>query len=597
MENNIVSDFERLRVFSSSIGKMDDLVHDLSMALEDAASHKRSKSDGGHGASSSSTRRHPRKRRGRRKRHQPDNGNFSETSQSSIDEALKDYMENCAQSDSDDLTIAHHIVRLTMPLSINYVPTQVESDSVNESLFSPIRPQRRRKKYKTMAIDPDPSSSQHDSPIQGKPKFSRPRSKTMELPRCSMGTSPMDGGGFPQINKEGVTEDTVPGKRKRNSRKTDFQADDCFNKDDDSVQDSTMNSQESSSSTISSSCSSDSVSGDEYCVTAEADDEQSDFFHESGPASGIPGVIPWWENDGVNSGDETMVSDKHFQQILTGSFQHLSRSSQVGFKARMTRIMRHCGREIRFGRRKLRGKIPGYTVQHFIQERHKWNSIQGKLASRFTSPTGVPTSNTLTDSKRQRKTPPPIFGLVGGDSEPIPDTNIGNRMLQQMGWNPGQGLGIDGTGIRTPVLASTRPHRQGLGCDNSTQGHGSGGGGLTSGGGTLSSGGGAFSLTGVIGSSGNVGPMTTGSVREGLRSSGSVGAVTHTGTSGLSRSGTSGNVSINQSNARTVANLHVTGTRLLTSGAGFPVKMQSRNQEQTRVSGSQTLGSPPSKLF
>ncbi|XP_052275480.1 G patch domain-containing protein 2-like isoform X2 [Dreissena polymorpha] len=468
MESNIVNDFERLRVFSSSIGKMDDLVHDLSLALEDAATHKRSKSDGGHGASSSSSRRHPRKRRGRRKRHQPENGNFSETSQSSIDEVLKDYMENCAQSDSDDLTIAKHIVRLTLPLGINHIP-QVESDSVNECMFSPIRPQRRRKKYKTMAIDPDPTSSQHDSPVKGKPKYIRPRSKGMELPHCSMGTSPMDGGTFPHTAKEGSTEEAVPGKRKRSSRKSDFRADDCFNKEDETSLDLTMNSQDnSSSSTLSSST--ESLSGDEYCVTAEADDEQSDFFHEAGPASGIPGVIPWWENEGVTSDDEPMVSDKQFQQILNGSFQHLSRSSQVGFKARMTRIMRKCGRDIRFGRRKLRGKIPGYTVQRFIQERHKWNSMQGKLGAWIASSNNNSSnSSALTDSKRQRKTPPPIneaeYGLFSIQSEPIPESNLGNRMLQQMGWTPGQGLGLNGAGIRTPVTATIRPHRQGLGCE------------------------------------------------------------------------------------------------------------------------------------
>lgn len=249
MENNIVTDFERLRVFSSSIGKMDDLVHDLSLALEDAASHKRSKSDGGHGASSSSTRRLPRKRRGRRKRHQPENGNMSEASQSSIDEAIKDYMENCAQSDSDDLTIAHHIVRLTMPLNINYVPSQVESDSVNESLFSPIRPQRRRKKYKSMAIDPDPNSSQHDSPVQGKPKYNRQKSKTVKLPHCSMGTSPMDGAGFMHQMKEGSVDETLPGKRKRSTRSkpeygtgTDQSRPDELCKDEDPM-DSAMNSQ------------------------------------------------------------------------------------------------------------------------------------------------------------------------------------------------------------------------------------------------------------------------------------------------------------------------------------------------------------------
>lgn len=245
-----MTDFERLRVFSSSIGKMDDLVHDLSMALEDVASHKRSKSDGGHGASSSTMRRHPRKKKGRRKRHQPETGNMSEASQSSIDEAIKDYMENCVQSDSDDLAIAHHIVRLTMPLSINYIPSQVESDSVNECMFSPIRPQRRRKKYKSMAIDPDPGSSQHGSPVQGKPKYNRQRSKTVvKLPHCSMGTSPMDGPGLLQQMKEGSVDDAVQGKRKRSIRpKLDYRTgtdqnrtDDC-SKDEDTM-DSAMNSQ------------------------------------------------------------------------------------------------------------------------------------------------------------------------------------------------------------------------------------------------------------------------------------------------------------------------------------------------------------------
>lgn len=469
-----MTDFERLRVFSNSIGNMDDLVHDLSIALEDAASHKRSKSDGGHGASSSSTRRHPRKRRGRRKRHQPDTGNMSEASQSSIDEAIKDYMENCAQSDSDDLAIAHHIVRLTMPLNINYVPSQVESDSVNECMFSPIRPQRRRKKYKSMAIDPDPTPSRHDSPVQGKPKYNRQRSKTVKLPHCSMGTSPMDGSGFMQQLKEGSIDEIIPGKRKRSIRpKTDYLAggeqnrtDDCC-KDDDAM-DSAMNSQEGSSSTLSSS--SESFSGDEYCATNEADDEQSDFFHEAGPACGIPGVIPWWENERVNSGDETIVSDKQFQQILNGSFQHLSRSSQIGFKARMTRIMRHCGREIRFGRRKLKGKIPGYTVQRFIQERHKWKSIQGKINSWYTSANNNGNNSAaLTDSKRQRKTPPPFteadLAFIGADADPIPESNIGNRMLQSMGWSPGEGLGANGMGIKTPITACLRPHRQGFGCN------------------------------------------------------------------------------------------------------------------------------------
>ena len=63
-----------------------------------------------------------------------------------------------------------------------------------------------------------------------------------------------------------------------------------------------------------------------------------------------------------------------------------------------------------------------------------------------------------------------LVGLYRTESEPIPDTNIGNRMLQQMGWSPGQGLGADSKGIKTPVMASQRPRRQGLGCDREGSG-------------------------------------------------------------------------------------------------------------------------------
>lgn len=54
-------------------------------------------------------------------------------------------------------------------------------------------------------------------------------------------------------------------------------------------------------------------------------------------------------------------------------------------------------------------------------------------------------------------------GVVGENAPPIPDTNMGNRMLQSMGWNPGMGLGLEGGGITEPVRATQRPKRAGLG--------------------------------------------------------------------------------------------------------------------------------------
>ena len=56
-----------------------------------------------------------------------------------------------------------------------------------------------------------------------------------------------------------------------------------------------------------------------------------------------------------------------------------------------------------------------------------------------------------------------IAGFVGGDADPIPETNIGNRLLQNMGWTPGTGLGSKGAGIKNPIMAYRRHGRKGLG--------------------------------------------------------------------------------------------------------------------------------------
>ena len=52
---------------------------------------------------------------------------------------------------------------------------------------------------------------------------------------------------------------------------------------------------------------------------------------------------------------------------------------------------------------------------------------------------------------------------VNGD--PIPESNIGNKMLKSMGWQPGQGLGASKSSmaIKEPIVAIKRPNRLGLG--------------------------------------------------------------------------------------------------------------------------------------
>lgn len=56
-----------------------------------------------------------------------------------------------------------------------------------------------------------------------------------------------------------------------------------------------------------------------------------------------------------------------------------------------------------------------------------------------------------------------ISGIVGENAQPILENNIGNRMLQNMGWTPGSGLGRDGKGIAEPIQAMQRPKGLGLG--------------------------------------------------------------------------------------------------------------------------------------
>ncbi|TEA31499.1 hypothetical protein DBR06_SOUSAS9110011, partial [Sousa chinensis] len=71
------------------------------------------------------------------------------------------------------------------------------------------------------------------------------------------------------------------------------------------------------------------------------------------------------------------------------------------------------------------------------------------------------------DIKRRRKAAPlpgpTTAGFVGENAQPILENNIGNRMLQNMGWTPGSGLGRDGKGIAEPIQAMQRPKGLGLG--------------------------------------------------------------------------------------------------------------------------------------
>ncbi len=178
MENSIVKDFQNLHVLNTyNFERMDELVQDLTNALEETARSQKTKNGE---TSSSYARRQCKKRRGRKRRPNGgrDCGNLSEASESSIDEALKDYMENVLQqSDSDDVIAARRFSSLPLA-NLSHALSLAESDSVTEN-FSPLRIPRRRRKCKRMAVDPTPVPE--FLPPKLKPKFKRMKSKTKTL--------------------------------------------------------------------------------------------------------------------------------------------------------------------------------------------------------------------------------------------------------------------------------------------------------------------------------------------------------------------------------------------------------------------------------
>lgn len=52
--------------------------------------------------------------------------------------------------------------------------------------------------------------------------------------------------------------------------------------------------------------------------------------------------------------------------------------------------------------------------------------------------------------------------IVGEKSAPIKEDNVGNQMLQKMGWTPGTGLGRDSSGIINHIPAVVKTKRTGL---------------------------------------------------------------------------------------------------------------------------------------
>ncbi|CAL1528408.1 unnamed protein product [Lymnaea stagnalis] len=462
MENIIVKDFENLKVFAQRNFIMDELVQDLTTALEETANVGRPGTSQAEGANSSTyPRRYVKKRRGLRRpaanNYYWKRGTISEASESSVDEhPIRDYAGNVIHSDSDDLAACQRIPKLTVPL-VDPVPP-VESDSFTENL-SPLRPQRRRRKFKTMAVDSSPLTDHIPSDADSASGDKQLGRRKEESPA----------GGVDKPNYSGL-KGSIPGsyashshavtagKRKRSSKsRTDYNF--CPNRDFPSHGvSSNMDRMEIASISQESSLSSSEFDSDLNANnedTREADDEQSDFFHEPGPACGIPDIVPWWENERVT--DEPLRIDSDFEKILTGTFAHLPKFSNQSFKARVGKLMSGTGREIRLGRRKLKGKMPRYTVGRFLQDREHWNRMQSHHPSPLvTGALGVCSNNSNchgVEFKRRRhvtRSAASVEGISGQCSDPVPENSVTSKVLRPIGTGA----------MKSPVAAVRRSTRK-----------------------------------------------------------------------------------------------------------------------------------------
>ncbi|XP_051042486.1 G patch domain-containing protein 2 isoform X4 [Phodopus roborovskii] len=448
---------------------MEELVHDLVSALEESSEQARGgfAETGDHSRNvSCPLKRQARKRRGRKRRsynvHHPwETGHgLSEGSDSSLEEPSKDYRENHNNnkkdhSDSDDqMLVAKR--RPSSNLNNGVRGKRLlwhESDFAVDNLGN--RTLRRRRKVKRMAVDlpqdiankrtmtqlPEGCRDQemdNDRAYQY-PEFTRNKVKKRKLKVIRQG---------PKTQEEGVVLESEE-MSQTNKDKMEYE--------EQKVSDELMS--ESDSSSLSST-DAGLFTNDEG---RQGDDEQSDWFYEkeSGGACGIAGVVPWWEKEDPAELDRNLP-DPVFESILSGSFPLMSHPGRRGFQARLNCLRGTPSKNIKKsgGAPPSMTSAPGPTsnkrMVHFSPDARHHEQTSMHLGSLCTG-----------DIKRRRKAAPlpgpPAAGIVGENAQPILESNIGNRMLQSMGWTPGSGLGRDGRGISEPVQAVQRPKGLGLG--------------------------------------------------------------------------------------------------------------------------------------
>ncbi|KAF3772482.1 RNA-binding protein 5-B, partial [Nymphaea thermarum] len=110
-------------------------------------------------------------------------------------------------------------------------------------------------------------------------------------------------------------------------------------------------------------------------------------------------------------------------------------------------------------RRSLYGSSAGNSMSDLdLDEGSHGGSARGKVLSdmKMPFPPGVGVGRPAAAGDGE------TFEVITADKA-IDESNVGNRMLKNMGWQEGSGLGKDGSGIVEPVLAQATEERAGLG--------------------------------------------------------------------------------------------------------------------------------------
>ncbi|KAM6358504.1 G patch domain-containing protein 2-like isoform 3-T6 [Alca torda] len=375
---------------------MDELVHDLASALEQTSEQNKLDELWEEMAlSPRQQRRQLRKRRGRKRRsdftHQAEHACcYSEASESSLDEAVKDCREVLTAnfSDSDDTAVVKRHPALSATLRSKQHSWH-ESDSFTEN--APCRPLRRRRKVKRV-------TSEVAASLQQKLRVSEwnyergcrfKSAKKQRLSRWKENTPWTSSGHGLCESGENRPFLSKGGRKERMECEADEQK-----------QGSDENMSECETSSVCSSSDTGLFTNDEG---RQGDDEQSDWFYEGEcvPGFTVPNLLPKW---GADHRSEVERIDSGLDKLSDSTFLLPSRPAQRGFHARLNRLPGAAARCLRKGRRRLVGKFnplsPLYSLDVLADASHRRCSPAHCTARQANVHLAPPCSR---DIKRKRK--------------------------------------------------------------------------------------------------------------------------------------------------------------------------------------------------